>query len=1474
MMAAQNRAWNSTDNRGGHIYNCYDYRNVPGNSGQNHGTGEHLLMGFDLKHQGHYTNGGYPETPSGLSGGRVRVGSILDESSTNCLNLSYASAGSAYGVGCHGGNVADYGSAGYKTWGTSFASHLPAYVWVRESSISITSNISAGTPSATEEKSPGPVAYWKFDEGYGTTTRDRTTNNNDGTITGATWQTEDMCISGKCLYFDGSVGKYVNAGTGSSLGITDKITISAWIRPTSNIDSADRIYTGNNGGFGTDGIVKAWFHVDGTWRYSPTVTSYVNLNQWNLWTATYDIDTKQIKIYINGILRGTTTLSGLTTYAITKSSNQLYIGTASPTSDRVFKGFIDEVKIYPYARTAAQIKADYASRGATKGSAATLSSSKGQGDYLSSGLIAYWKMDEASGNAADSSGNVNTGTWYGTGSHYPAGKFSNGGGFNGTDDYVDCGVDSSLDIDDEITVTAWIRASTFAFSSGNGGYIVARNYHYPFAMRLTKDTGYLSWVYHLTDSSYEYHNSNLQLQTNIWYHVAVSHKYSTGEITYYLNGIKEVDTAQYTGSPTQSSSYHIEIGGRGSNERNFPGLIDEVRIYNRALSPLEVRHLYEYAPGPVLHYKFDENTGTTLVNDSSGNGFTGTMYGSMTESDWVPGKYGSALEFDGAGDSVDATLTGVKFDDYTVEFWANESQLNSEQEILVLMLAGTSFYAEYGNAYRVVDNVLSITTPASGVVGSSSHSDFSNNWVHLAFTRDSSDTVRIYKNGVFQVSAPGSASTVTSPGLEIGGVYTNRDMIGKVDDVRIYNYARTQKQILEDMSARGGSALGGNAPVGYWKFDEGYGTSAKDSSIYGNNGTITGATWTNAGKFNKALSFDGTGDYVNVGNVASLNFERTSALSIDFWVKAPVTLNKYFIPINKLSWVVGNKGWRILSQYNGAGLTFLLADNHTVTDINITVNNVLDNTWHHVVFTYNGNGVSGGMNGYLDGVLQTSGGGGNLTSSILNSVAVTIGGTSTYSGTGLIDEVKIYNYALTEDEIKAEYNQSKVAVMGTTKNTSSTWDDGGFGGNPPVAEWKFEEHSGTYAYDTSGNGNTGTITGSTWSTGKVGSALNFNGTNDKAQTSSSILTGTGDFTIEGWINRSVNGTTDYIAGNYGTGTCLDGVEFYTTTTNVLRVHIGGGVSSIGTLNAGNWDYVTVTRSSGAIKLYINGKQDGTGTLSSSIGGNCNWAIGNGPNYTSERFNGKIDQVRIYDYARTPAQVAWDYNKGKPIAHYKMDKGEGTTIYDSSGNGNNGTLTLGSLGQTSAGSVKINANTAWYNGRNGKQNYSLNFDGSDDKVSIPNISIPNDFSISFWAIADSYPKAWNGVISNDYSPYQLTMEWNSNGYIILYTSSNGTSWTHTAQSASNLNTGTWYHIVGVKEGSTTKLYVDGKQSGNTGTGTNIYNSIFQDGFIGYYGTGANCFNGQIDDVQIYNYALTPAQIKTVYNLGAARLGTGD
>lgn len=202
------------------------------------------------------------------------------------------------------------------------------------------------------------------------------------------------------------------------------------------------------------------------------------------------------------------------------------------------------------------------------------------------------------------------------------------------------------------------------------------------------------------------------------------------------------------------------------------------------------------------------------------------------------------------------------------------------------------------------------------------------------------------------------------------------------------------------------------------------GTTWFDLITSANNGTLTnGPTFssTNGG----VIVFDGTNDYVNFSNV--LNFERTNPFSINFWIKAPVP-QYYLAVINKLTWAAGAKGWRILSNYNGSGLAFTITDNHTVTDIYLNLPGVLDNTWKHCCFTYDGNGNTNGMKAYLNASLTASGGGGNLTTTTTSNTNLGIfggDGTDNSYGNGTLANMLVYNRTLSSTEITQNYNAQK-----------------------------------------------------------------------------------------------------------------------------------------------------------------------------------------------------------------------------------------------------------------------------------------------------------------------------------------------------------------------------------------------------------------------------------------------------------------
>jgi len=224
--------------------------------------------------------------------------------------------------------------------------------------------------------------------------------------------------------------------------------------------------------------------------------------------------------------------------------------------------------------------------------------------------------------------------------------------------------------------------------------------------------------------------------------------------------------------------------------------------------------------------------------------------------------------------------------------------------------------------------------------------------------------------------------------------------------------------------------------------------------------------------------------------------------------------------------------------------------------------------------------------------------------------------------------------------------------------------------------------------------------------------------------------------------------------------------------------------------------------------------------------------------TLEFLNGLIDQVRIYNYARTPAQIAWDYNKGKPVAWYKFNECQGVTTNNSvSTAAYNGAISIGSSGtQSQLGTCAIGTGStaAWGNGSTGKYGGSLNFDGTDDYVSVGTGSSAN--SVSFWA----------KPTSNTASMVQLATG-------IGVTASSGVI------TAPGFTSPTIY-VNGIP-GST--LTADTWQMITVTSATAVNASAIKFGLV-----GSTYYSGQMDEIKIWNYPLTSVQVKTEFNQGSA------
>ena len=203
-------------------------------------------------------------------------------------------------------------------------------------------------------------------------------------------------------------------------------------------------------------------------------------------------------------------------------------------------------------------------------------------------------------------------------------------------------------------------------------------------------------------------------------------------------------------------------------------------------------------------------------------------------------------------------------------------------------------------------------------------------------------------------------------------------------------------------------------PVAAYSFDEGAGSTVTDASGHGNNGTITGATWTSQAQFGNALSFTAP-NWVTVNDSNSLDL--TSGMTLEAWIYPTATPSTWTTVIFKEQPEVNNQ---VYGLYGGSPSTLPLIDVYTDTIHELYGPAPLPiNAWTFLAATYDAvNGLSLFVNGTQVGHIA---GNGNMVTSI---GPLRIGGNSLFGEyfSGIIDNVRIYDRALNQTEIQTDMN--------------------------------------------------------------------------------------------------------------------------------------------------------------------------------------------------------------------------------------------------------------------------------------------------------------------------------------------------------------------------------------------------------------------------------------------------------------------
>jgi hypothetical protein len=200
--------------------------------------------------------------------------------------------------------------------------------------------------------------------------------------------------------------------------------------------------------------------------------------------------------------------------------------------------------------------------------------------------------------------------------------------------------------------------------------------------------------------------------------------------------------------------------------------------------------------------------------------------------------------------------------------------------------------------------------------------------------------------------------------------------------------------------------------------------------------------------------------------------------------------------------------------------------------------------------------------------------------------------------------------------------------------------------NGLVGWWKLDGN----AKDYSGNNNHGTVTGATVAAGKVGQCYSFDGTDDYIDTSNQMLGNNSPFTYSVWIKFSASQIGRTIMGRHSNAVGGAGMGIDDSSANKIKFHLNSysaqRVNSTMTLNDNNWHYISGTWDGVNLKLYVDGNLDASSTPSTTLTfPSINTQIGRWGGGSSQYFNGLIDDVRIYNRALSPEEIARLYALG-------------------------------------------------------------------------------------------------------------------------------------------------------------------------------------------------------------------------------------
>lgn len=848
----------------------------------------------------------------------------------------------------------------------------------------------------------------------------------------------------------------------------------------------------------------------------------------------------------------------------------------------------------------------------------------------------------------------------------------------------------------------------------------------------------------------------------------------------------------------------------------------------------------------LLHGDGTNGAQNNTFLDSSTNNFTITRNGNTTQGSFSPyvGPGCWSNYFDGTGDYLNiatSTAFGIGTGDFTIEYWVYFNSLSGTPTVFDMRSSGadtmlSDYYNGSGNPVLYYNSANLLVSSGVVTVGS---------WNHIVWVR-SGTTITSYVNGVARGTATSSANFGTTQPFRIGANITPSAYVnGYISNFRFVKGAAVYTSAFTPSTT---PLVATTQTVLLTCNNNGF----IDQSAANN--TLTRNGDTQVSKFSPFTLyqvtptsysgyFDGTGDNLTVPSNTALTL-GSGAFTVETWVYLSGTqTTTYGYQVLGTYAAVAN-GYALVVNRSSGGPIGIAWSNGSPTATLLTYATYLNtNTWYHIAVVRTSTATNG-LTIYLNGTAVATG-----TDATNDSVLQTLYIGS--QGAGQYFPGSISNLRITKGQALYTTTFTPSTIPLTTTSQGAT------AANVSLLTCQsttFIDNS-TNAFTITVNGNatperanpfTDTVTGPTpYSTTTYGGSAYFDGTGDyltAPASSSSIWPGSGSFTIEYWLYLPANPSTGYYTHfSYG------------TTGSVLRVFNAAATSKIEVFSgattilnpawpsAGQWNHFALVRNGTTLTLYING------AVAQSVTNSTDFSTGTltvGGESASNPLLGYISNFRIVK--GTAVYTGPFVPPAAPITAVTNTQlllnGTNAGIFD-----NTTVVDLETVGnaQISTSVVKFGTGSISFNGTNScltlSNNPSSNMTFGTGNFTIEAWIYPTSFTgqTNLNMIIDFRPLSTNGA----YVCFYLAL---TTGYPILTVSSTNVI---TGTTAPTLNA--WNHIALTKSGTSTRVFINGNQTGSTYTdSTNYLGSVGRPiiGATGFF-SPADYFTGYMDEIRI-------------------------